>query len=144
MEFVESGRRKEALIDVLYFLVRLYGAVSKGMHGIRAIRFLNGGHYLNADEFRSRDDIENLIRAHKFQGLARIGAGLMREILKPLVFADDPWVRGTPKKLRKMERPLVVMVITDGMVTFPALQYRLEGQDSNFCVGRWKGSQRTG
>ena len=123
MEFVESGRRKEALIDVLYFLVRLYGAVSEGRRGIRAIRFLNSGHHFNADNLRSRDDIEHLIQAHKFQGLPRIGACLMQEILKHFVFADDPsWVKGTPKKLRQMERPLIVMVITDGMVKFLPLQ----------------------
>ena len=142
MEFVEGGRSKKALIDVLHFLARLYGAVSEGRRGIRAIRFLNGGHYLNSGHYlnahnlRSRDEIENLIKADKFQGLARIGACLMQEILKPFVFADDPsWVKGTPKKLRQMERPLLVMVITSGVVTFPP-QYRLEGQDSN--MGGWK------
>ena len=121
MEFVESGKRKEALMDVLHFLARLYGAVSKDMRGIRAIRFLNGGDHLNADNL-NKEDIENVIKAHRFKGLTRIGAGLMREILKPFVFADDPsWVKGTPK-LRQLERPLLIMVITDGAVTFSPFQ----------------------
>ena len=143
MEFVEGGRRKEALIDVLHFLTRLYDAVSEGVRGIKAIRFLHGGYYLNgeyyliADNLRSREDIEGIMMAHKFRGLTQIGAGLMQEILKPLVFADDPsWVKGTPKKLRQMERPLLVVVITSGVVNPPPLQYRLQGQDSNLCG--WK------
>ena len=123
MEFVESGKRKEALMDVLHFLARLYGAVTEGLHGIRAIRFLNGGHHLMADNLKKKDDIEDVIKAHKFKGLTRIGAGLMREILKPFVFADDPsWVKGNPKKLRQLERPLLIMVITDGAVTFSPFQ----------------------
>ena len=119
MEFVESGRRKKALIDILHFLGRLYGTVSEDIHGIRAIRFLNGNH-LDADNLRTRDQIEDVIMAHKFRGLAQIGTGLMRGILKPFVFTDDPsWVKGTPKKLRQMERPLLVMVITSGAVNSP-------------------------
>ena len=143
MEFVESGKRKEALIDVLHFLVRLYGAVSGDLRGIRAIRFLNGGHHLLSDNLKRKDDIEKVIKAHKFQGLARIGAGLMREILKPFVFANDPsWVKGTPKKLRQLERPLLVMVITSGVVNPPPLQYRLWGQDSNLCGWKVEGEPK--
>ena len=126
MEFVESGKRKEALVDVLHFLARLYGAVSEGIHGIKAIRFLNGGQHLkdgqplSVNNLKKKEDIEDVIMAHKFKGLTQIGAGLMREILKPFVFAHDPsWVKGTPKKLQQLERPLLIMVITDGAVTFP-------------------------
>ena len=124
MQYLEDGRRKEALKSVLHFLIKLYGAVSEGIwHGIRAIRFLNGGHHLEADNLKKKDDIESVIMAHKFKGMTRIGAGLMREILKPFVFADDPsWVKGTPKKLRQLERPLLIMVITDGAVTFSPFQ----------------------
>ena len=119
MEFVESGRRKETLINILYFLARFYGTVSEGMRGIKAIRFLNGGDHFSADNLRSKEDIKNVINSHKFKGLARIGVGLMREILRPFVFADDSsWVKGTPRKLRQMERPLLVIVLTAGAVTF--------------------------
>ena len=120
MEFVESGRRKEALINVLYFFARLYKVVSGSMQGIRAICFLNGGGHFNTENLKEKDDIMNIVNSNKFKGLARIGLGLMKRILQPLVFTDDPsWVKGTPRKLQQMEQPLLVLVITDGRVTFP-------------------------
>ena len=106
-------------MGVLHFLGRLYGELSNGMCGIKAIRFLNDINELRADNLQKKDDIDNLIVSHKFNGLTRIGTGLLREILKPFVFAKDPsWVSGTLKKLRQMERPLLVMVITDSAAAF--------------------------
>ena len=119
MEFVEGGKRKTALKDVLHFLACLYGTVTG--RGIKAIRFLNDRSHHKKDRILEEKDVHDLINSHKFEGLTRIGAGLMRHILKPFVFEDDPsWVPGTPKKLRAMERPLLIMVITDGAVTFPS------------------------
>lgn len=118
MESVESGRRKYTVMEVLHFLGRLYGELSNGMRGIKTIQFLNGANEPRADNLQKKDDINNVIGSHKFNGLRCIGAGLMRKILKPFVFTDDLWVRGTPRKLRQMKRPLLIMVITDGAVTF--------------------------
>ena len=121
MKFTEGGRRIDALKDVLYFLARLYGTVSNDMRGIKAIRFLNNTTQLKIDDLTTKHQIDSVINSHNFEGLTRIGAGLMRHILKPFVFEDDPsWVPGTPKKLQAMERPLLIMVITDGAVTFPS------------------------
>jgi len=118
MEFEESGKRKEALKDVLDFLARMYGAVSGGQRGIRAIRFLNGSDEddQQADNLKERDEIDRVINEHVFEGVTRIGTGLMQKILKPFVFSEERWVKGTIRKLQQMERPLLVMVITDGAV----------------------------
>jgi len=117
MEFEEEGRRKVALKRVLYFLADMYGAVSDEQRGIRAIRFLNGSDESDkADDLRRPEEIDSVIDSHEFEGLTRIGTGLMQKILKPFVFSDEKWVKGTTRKLQHMERPLLVMVITDGAV----------------------------
>ena len=118
MEFLGGGRRKETLRRVLRFLAQLHGALSYGRRGIKAIRFFNSTVEFRADNVQEKADINDLIESTKFEGLTCIGARLMRAILKPFVFEDDPsWVKGTPRKLRQMERPLLIMVITDGAVT---------------------------
>lgn len=116
MEVEEDGRRKAALKDVLYFLARLYGAFSNGMHEIKAVRFLNGTNELRVEDMVTRDQIEQAIASHKFEGPTRIGAGLMQKVLEPLVFSDEPWTEGWPRKLRQMERPLLIVIITSGVV----------------------------
>lgn len=125
MVFEQGGERKKALKKVLHFLADLYGAVSDDMRGIKAIRFLNGTDDLCADHLRSNDEIDQVIDGHVFEGLTCIGAGLMRKILKPFVFDPSP-VSKKPRTLRRMERPLLIMVITDGAVTFlPSLSMDL-------------------
>ena len=120
MVFLGGGRRTEILKRVLHFLARLYGALSNGRRGIKALRFFNNTAKHRADYLQDKTDIDNLIESHEFNGLTRIGAGLIRRILKPFVFEDDPsWVKGKPRKLQQMERPLLVMVITDGAVGNP-------------------------
>ena len=109
MEFAEGGRRKKELKDVLYFLSRLYGAVTT--RGIKAIHFLNDTKTLGANDIATRDQIERVINSHEFKGLARIGTGLHRRILAPLVLIKKSGVQ-------RMERPLLVVVITSGVVSF--------------------------
>lgn len=123
MVFEQGGERKKALKKVLYFLADLYGAVSNDMRGIKAIRFLNGTDDLGANHLRRKIEIDKVIDCHEFEGLTCIGAGLMRKILKPFVFMDEPWVKGTLRKLRQMERPLLIMIITDGEVTILPFNY---------------------
>ena len=77
MEFIESGKRKTALKDVLYFLARLYGAISDEERGIKAIRFLNGDDDVDANDLRNKSEIDALINSHTFDGLSCIGTSLM-------------------------------------------------------------------
>ena len=120
MVFEQDGKRKEALKELLHFLADIYGAVSNGERGVKAIRFLNGADDFDANNLTSRDEINDVIDSHVFEGLTCIGAGLMRKILKPFVYSSEPWIKGTPRKLG-LKRPLLVMVITDGAVTFSLL-----------------------
>ena len=119
MEFEESGRRKEAVKSVLYFIREIYGVVSSKERGIRAIRFLNGNDDLEADNMMTATEIDKVIDNHEFGGLTRIGTGLMQKILKPFVFDESvKWDKtsGEARKLKKLERPLLIMVITAGVV----------------------------
>ena len=124
MEFEEGGKRKEYLKTILGFLAEIYSALFNGHRGIRAIRFLNNGTNDNddrtADNMSQRAEIEGVINNHVFdEGLTSIGTGLMKKILRPFVFSDEKWVKGTPRKMRNMERPLLIMVITNGAVSLP-------------------------
>jgi len=116
MEFDEKGERKEALKHVLHFLTRLYGAISDSTRGIKAIRFLNDDDAVEYDDLKNKSQIDTLIGEHKFEGLTRIGAGLMGKILKPFVFDEKPQVKNIARGMQKMKRPLLIMVITDGKV----------------------------
>ena len=124
MEFEEGGERKETLTAFLYFLTRLYGVVIGGR--IRAIRFLNGTNELRVEDIATRDQTKQAIASHKFEGLACIGLGLMQKVLQPFVFSDEPWTEGKPRQLRQLERPLLIVVITSGVVTLlPSLSLDL-------------------
>ncbi|KAF8419520.1 hypothetical protein EV426DRAFT_576873 [Tirmania nivea] len=118
MEFEEAGRRKTAVKGVLAFIADIYGAVSEKQRGIRAIRFLNGNDDLEADNIQTREQIDEVIDNHEFEGLTRIGTGLMQKILKPFVFDDAKWNKSSKeaRNLKQLERPLLIMVITDGAV----------------------------
>ena len=115
MEFEEAGRRKEYLKIMLGFLGEIYSTLSH--RGIRAIRFLNGKDDFTAENMSQREEIEQVIDKHKFEGLTCTGTSLMRKILNPFVFLDEKVVKGTPRKIRNMERPLFIIVITDEEVS---------------------------
>ena len=122
MEFEEAGKRKVAVKSVLSFIADIYGAVSDKKRGIRAIRFLNGNDDLEADNIMTAEEIDKVIDNHEFEGLTRIGTGLMQKILKPFVFDDTvKWEKksGEARKLKQLGRPLLIMVITDGAVCPP-------------------------
>ena len=119
MAFEEGGVRREYVKTILIFLAEVYSALSNGHRGIRAIRFLNGTDDFTADNMSQRDEIEEVIDNHEFKGLTGTGAGLMRKILKPFVFSDETWDKRYPRKMQNMERPLLIMVITDGAVSLP-------------------------
>lgn len=121
MEFEESGKRITALKTVLTLISEIYEAVSDptDARGIHAIRFLNGnsGGGKKGQEFPTLTDIHKTIDEHEFEGLTRIGTGLMRNILKPLVFNETKKNGKTVRTLNKdLKRPLLIMVVTDGAV----------------------------
>jgi len=117
MSFEEKGDRIKAMKKVLAYLAHVFGLSSKD-RGISAIRFLNGSDDLKANNLKE-DQIDSVIDRHEFEGLTKIGTGLMSKILKPLVFAEgEVWNKQDkkPRRLRQLKRPLLIMVITDGAV----------------------------
>lgn len=119
MEFEESGIRIEVLKSVLVLLAEVFEAMTvdgEKKRGIRSIRFLNDNSKMQDKEI-GKDDIEALIDKHEFEGLTRIGTGLMQQILKPLLYKEG-WKKehGIARELKELPRPLLIMVVTDGAV----------------------------
>ena len=115
--FEEGGKRKEYLKIILGFLTEIYSALSH--RGIRALRFFSGTGDFTADQMSQLDEIEEVIDNHEFDSLTYTGSSLVQRILKPFVFSDEEWDKKTPRKMRNMERPLLIVVITDGAVSLP-------------------------
>lgn len=133
MEFGQGGKRKLALKTILGFLAEICSALSDGCHGIRAIRFMNGADDLRAANFKRSDEIDKVVDNHIFEGLTCIGTSLMRKILMPFVFTDEPFV---DRRMRHMDRPLLVMVITDGGVSLATFQHAVkELEYLTMCTG---------
>ena len=65
-----------------------------------------------------QESVEQFIDTHEYDGLSRIGSCLMKNILHPLVFAGRRPVnsRGVPHPLQPITRPLLIVIITDGIV----------------------------
>ena len=81
-EYEERGDRIRVMKKVIAYIAHIY-ALSTRDRGISAIRFLNGHDDLNANNLKEHE-IDAVIDAHEFEGLAMIGTGLMNKILKPL------------------------------------------------------------
>ena len=108
-----------AVKSVLPFIVDIYEAGSNKKRGIRVIRFLNGDDDLEADNIMTTGEIDKVIDNHEFEGLMKIGTGLMQKILKPFVFDETvKWDKkgGEARKLKQLGRPLLIMVTIDGAV----------------------------
>lgn len=103
MSFEEGGTRIKTLKKVLNIINSIYKHAAEPDTGIRAIRFINN----NDDEDNFRGDPSEIIDNHYFGGTTKIGTELHKKILKPLVL-------GKP-----MKKPLLIMVITDGAVSYP-------------------------
>ena len=120
MRFKDRGQRIIALKHFLYAVGKIYGIASARENGIRAVCFLNGygEDDLNASDLSSNETIDRVVDAHEFEGRNRLATGLMRKILVPLVFGpkqQEKSVATGTRALDKLERPLLVMAITDGV-----------------------------
>ena len=114
MEFEEGGDRQEATKKVLLLLAGLYGCFSNDPCRIQ-VRFFNGNEKLSAEDLTTKDKIDEKIEEHQFNGLTLIGTSLIQKILKPFVYDREHGKR----TVGKLERPLLVLVITDGAVNPP-------------------------
>ena len=99
MKTEEEGKRIEALKTALQLIADVYTLARPD--GILAIDFVND----STEERDVRTDIvADIIAEHRFSGLSRIGTALKRKVLDNFVTED-------------MERPLLVITITDGAVS---------------------------
>jgi hypothetical protein len=101
MELEESGERKKTLEKVLDQVARIYTYACE--EGVVSVRFFNGRQCIK--NLRPKN-IRKLMASIQYMGGGgtRIGTELKKKVL-------DPFVIGS-----KMEKPLLVMVITDGDV----------------------------
>lgn len=104
MSYEEEGTRIGILKDVLSIINDIYSRAAESKTGIRAIRFINN--YDDKDYFHGEPS--KIIDDHYFGGTTKIGTELHKRILKPLVLGETP-----------MKKPLLIMVITDGAVSYP-------------------------
>ena len=120
MKLKDGGQRMIALKHFLYAVGKIYGIASVRENGIRAVCFLNGygEDDLNASDLSTEETINRVVDAHEFKGHNWLATGLMRKILVPLVFGpkqQDTSVATGTRELGKLERPLLIMAITDGV-----------------------------
>ena len=109
MRAEEKGNRIKALRSTLSLIAEVYTLARSG--GIPAIDFLND----SVEFFDARkDDVEKRIDKHIFWGPTRIGTELKRKVLTPFVN-------------KEMKKPLLVITITDGMVSRVLLTVTLVG-----------------
>ncbi|KAI5841683.1 hypothetical protein BZA05DRAFT_412931 [Tricharina praecox] len=99
MELADEGRRKSTLLEVLKAVTDIYQLARD--KGIVSVRFFNTR---NEWQDVTRDKVEELHAAIEYYGVTMIGTQLQQKILKPFVEG------------KKMERPLLTMVITDGNI----------------------------
>lgn len=102
MKFEDGGSRIKILQQVLHVIAHFY-ALSQPDGKIKAVRFMNKRAGLDNV---TPEEIMERISKHKYDGMTRIGKELEKKILKPFVS-------------KKMTRPLLVMIITDGDVSTP-------------------------
>ena len=109
MRTEEDGKRIKALESTLLLVTEVYTLARSD--GILAIDFLND----STEEVDVRTDIvAEIIAEHRFSGWTRIGTELKRKVLDDFVTEE-------------MERPLLVITITDGGVSRVLLTVTLVG-----------------
>ena len=102
MRVTQNGHR----IDILEkFLKRI---TTIGSHfdddGI-AVRFLNSS---NEHDSVQEEDITEILRGVRFYGATRLGTALFEKVLQKLVLS--------PARARRLNKPVLVTIITDGKV----------------------------
>jgi hypothetical protein len=107
MRIEQNGERIETLKNTLKAVAGLYSLVSRG-RGIVAVKFLNQRQgYLKVKPGQVSQLIENVT----FHALTRMGTELRNKVLNEYA------------NVRKMKRPLLVIIITDGEVRVTSLWF---------------------
>ena len=109
MKTEEGGNRKKALESALQLIADVYTLARPD--GILAIEFLNNPTKMK--DVRT-NIVADIIKDHKFSGWTRIGTELKLKVLNHFV-------------TKEMEKPLLVITITDGDVSRVLLTVTLVG-----------------
>lgn len=102
METEQEGLRIETLKKTISEITAIYDLASPT--GIRSLKFLNsnsGLRNIRSTNWKKRFD------DHDYRGMTRIGTALKQKILNKFVFGTQ------------MEKPLLIILITDGEVRLP-------------------------
>lgn len=102
MNYEQEGARKETLRQTLEEVTKIYDLANE--NGLLVVRFINNT--------RGRKNVVNskvnsIFDGRKYDGATMIGTALEKRMLLPFV----------KNKKKKMEKPLLVMTITDGRVS---------------------------
>jgi hypothetical protein len=101
MAVAQDGKRPEHLQKVLTEVSDIYSLARQ--QGINSVRFLNTK---QGKKDVTPDRVAEVLKV-RYYGLTKIGTNLQKKILEPFVLN------------KKMEKPLLIMVITDGDVSLP-------------------------
>jgi len=99
MRIKEDGTRIETLVNVLRHICSIYDLANP--NGLTSVRFLNG---MQGIRNFTANKVDRL-REHRWNGVTKIGTELKQKIIDPFV-----------SSAKEMNKPLLVMVITDGEV----------------------------
>lgn len=102
METEQDGQRIQTLKKTMSEITAIYDLANPT--GIRSVRFLNaktGLLNVKSTNWKKR------FNAHDYTGVTRIGTSLQKKILDRFVYE------------RRMEKPLLIITITDGDVSSP-------------------------
>ena len=101
MQTEEEGKRIPTLESCLRLIAKIYSIAAEPETGILGIRFLNS---TLAKDKVSEAAANKLVENHHYGALTRIGSALKKKILPTFVYNKE------------MEKPLLIMVISDGEV----------------------------
>lgn len=101
MQYEQKGTRIKALEGIVGAITEVYELASPD--GIRAVKFFNAKNGLQNVRYK---DWKNHFNAIKYDGISRIGAALKAKVLDQFVWKNP------------MMKPLLVMIITDGDVSY--------------------------
>lgn len=104
MNYMQKGARKATLKKTLEEVTKIYDLANE--NGLLAVRFIN---YPRGRKSVVNSKVEGIFENRKYDGTTMIGTALEKKML-------GPFVRNKIKD-KKMEKPLLVMTITDGRVS---------------------------
>lgn len=102
MKSEEGGERIPTLQKAVKIIAQMYSLVAEPGRGILAIRWFNSREGPN---MVTEEAANTLVSSHHYGALTRIGSALKSKVLTPFLYNAT------------LEKPLLVMIVTDGEVS---------------------------